>query len=118
MIGEDLQKFSGSRVMRIITIGRLPIRNLPNIENPPFLVINNTLIVIGFDEMMQQNMKTMTMKGVRREITIGPGNSSSPSDFNVQSGPNVSIIHLNDLSKEYLKGAKRVTRNRKFTKKA
>ncbi|GBM52156.1 hypothetical protein AVEN_265629-1 [Araneus ventricosus] len=30
MIGEDLQKFSGSRVMRTIAIGRLPIRNLPN----------------------------------------------------------------------------------------
>ncbi|GBN43470.1 hypothetical protein AVEN_251012-1, partial [Araneus ventricosus] len=29
MIGEDLRKFSGSRVMRTIAIGRLPIRNLP-----------------------------------------------------------------------------------------
>ncbi|GBN68658.1 hypothetical protein AVEN_173827-1 [Araneus ventricosus] len=29
MIDEDLQKFSESRVMRTITIGRLPIRNLP-----------------------------------------------------------------------------------------
>ncbi|GBM64579.1 hypothetical protein AVEN_56552-1 [Araneus ventricosus] len=29
MIGEDLQKFSESRVMRTIAIGRLPIRNLP-----------------------------------------------------------------------------------------
>ncbi|GBN70847.1 hypothetical protein AVEN_189017-1 [Araneus ventricosus] len=29
MIGEDLQKFSGSRVMRTIAIGRLPIRNPP-----------------------------------------------------------------------------------------
>ncbi|GBN90083.1 hypothetical protein AVEN_128255-1 [Araneus ventricosus] len=28
MIGEDLQKFSGSRVMRTIAIGRLPLRNL------------------------------------------------------------------------------------------
>ncbi|GBN99423.1 Metabotropic glutamate receptor 5 [Araneus ventricosus] len=32
MIGDDLQKVSGSRVMRTITIGRLPIRNLPNKE--------------------------------------------------------------------------------------
>ncbi|GBM89671.1 hypothetical protein AVEN_2289-1 [Araneus ventricosus] len=31
MIGEDLQKFSGSRVMRTIAIGRVPIRNLSNI---------------------------------------------------------------------------------------
>ncbi|GBN99334.1 hypothetical protein AVEN_271192-1 [Araneus ventricosus] len=30
MIGEDLQKFSGRRVMRTIAIRRLPIRNLPN----------------------------------------------------------------------------------------
>ncbi|GBN82554.1 hypothetical protein AVEN_145226-1, partial [Araneus ventricosus] len=29
MFGEDLQKFSGSRVMRTIAIGRVPIRNLP-----------------------------------------------------------------------------------------
>ncbi|GBN35212.1 hypothetical protein AVEN_107534-1, partial [Araneus ventricosus] len=29
MIGEDVKKFFGSRVMRTITIGRLPIRNLP-----------------------------------------------------------------------------------------
>ena len=29
MIGEDLQKFSGSRVMRTSAIGRVPIRNLP-----------------------------------------------------------------------------------------
>ena len=29
MIGEDMQKFSGSRVMRISAIGRVPIRNLP-----------------------------------------------------------------------------------------
>ncbi|GBM76882.1 hypothetical protein AVEN_153116-1 [Araneus ventricosus] len=29
MIGEDLQKFSESRVMRTIAIGRDPIRNLP-----------------------------------------------------------------------------------------
>ncbi|GBN13486.1 hypothetical protein AVEN_208214-1 [Araneus ventricosus] len=29
MIGEDLQKFSESRVMRTIAIGRVPIRNLP-----------------------------------------------------------------------------------------
>ncbi|GBO35592.1 hypothetical protein AVEN_191415-1 [Araneus ventricosus] len=28
MIGEDLQKFSESRVMRTIAIGRVPIRNL------------------------------------------------------------------------------------------
>ncbi|GBL98408.1 hypothetical protein AVEN_33376-1 [Araneus ventricosus] len=33
MIGEDLQKFSGSRVTRTIAIGRHPIRNLPKIEN-------------------------------------------------------------------------------------
>ncbi|GBN52663.1 Tubulointerstitial nephritis antigen-like [Araneus ventricosus] len=32
MISEDLQKFSESRVMRTIAIGRLPIRNLPKIE--------------------------------------------------------------------------------------
>ncbi|GBM54247.1 hypothetical protein AVEN_208590-1 [Araneus ventricosus] len=31
-MGEDLQKFSGSRVMRTIAIGRLPIRNLPKIN--------------------------------------------------------------------------------------
>ncbi|GBN24035.1 hypothetical protein AVEN_242395-1 [Araneus ventricosus] len=31
MIGEDLQKFSESRVRRTIAIGRLPIRNLPKI---------------------------------------------------------------------------------------
>ncbi|GBN88764.1 hypothetical protein AVEN_258386-1, partial [Araneus ventricosus] len=31
MIGEDLQKFSDSRVMRTIAIGGLPIRNLPKI---------------------------------------------------------------------------------------
>ena len=30
MIGEDLQKFSGTRVMRTSAIGRIPIRNLPN----------------------------------------------------------------------------------------
>ncbi|GBO43431.1 hypothetical protein AVEN_121068-1 [Araneus ventricosus] len=30
MIDEDLQKFSESRVMRTIAIGRVPIRNLPN----------------------------------------------------------------------------------------
>ncbi|GBM84238.1 hypothetical protein AVEN_181089-1 [Araneus ventricosus] len=30
MIGEDLQKFFESPVMRSITIGRLPIWNLPN----------------------------------------------------------------------------------------
>ncbi|GBN14823.1 hypothetical protein AVEN_37134-1, partial [Araneus ventricosus] len=30
MIGEDLQKFSESRVMGTIAIGRLPTRNLPN----------------------------------------------------------------------------------------
>ncbi|GBM09884.1 hypothetical protein AVEN_241210-1 [Araneus ventricosus] len=29
MIGEDLQKFSESRVMKTIAIGRVPIRNLP-----------------------------------------------------------------------------------------
>ncbi|GBO18432.1 hypothetical protein AVEN_16383-1 [Araneus ventricosus] len=29
MIGEDMQKFSESRVMRTIAIGRVPIRNLP-----------------------------------------------------------------------------------------
>ncbi|GBL85613.1 hypothetical protein AVEN_193083-1 [Araneus ventricosus] len=29
MIDEDLQKFSESRVMRTIAIGRVPIRNLP-----------------------------------------------------------------------------------------
>ncbi|GBN98929.1 hypothetical protein AVEN_80372-1 [Araneus ventricosus] len=29
MIGEDLQKFSGSRVMRTIAIVGVPIRNLP-----------------------------------------------------------------------------------------
>ena len=29
MFGEDLQKFSGSRVMRTFTAGRVPIRNLP-----------------------------------------------------------------------------------------
>ncbi|GBO04628.1 hypothetical protein AVEN_116661-1 [Araneus ventricosus] len=33
MIGEDLQKFSESRVMRTIAIGRVPIRNLP--KNKP-----------------------------------------------------------------------------------
>ncbi|GBL84808.1 hypothetical protein AVEN_93841-1 [Araneus ventricosus] len=33
MIGEDLQKFSGSRVMRTIAIGRVPIRNLPKMAN-------------------------------------------------------------------------------------
>ncbi|GBN96627.1 hypothetical protein AVEN_98908-1 [Araneus ventricosus] len=32
MIGEDLQKFSESRVMRTIAIGRVPIRNLPKIR--------------------------------------------------------------------------------------
>ncbi|GBM26112.1 hypothetical protein AVEN_87267-1 [Araneus ventricosus] len=30
MIGEDLQKISGKRVMRTIAIDRVPIRNLPN----------------------------------------------------------------------------------------
>ncbi|GBN73140.1 hypothetical protein AVEN_34129-1 [Araneus ventricosus] len=30
MIGEDLQKFSGSRVIRTIAIGRVPMMNLPN----------------------------------------------------------------------------------------
>ncbi|GBN10013.1 hypothetical protein AVEN_211181-1 [Araneus ventricosus] len=34
MIGEDLQKFSASRVMRTITIGRVPISNLPKIVRP------------------------------------------------------------------------------------
>ncbi|GBN03444.1 hypothetical protein AVEN_65363-1 [Araneus ventricosus] len=41
MIGEDLQKFSESRVMRTIAIGRVPIRNLPNrvpIRNLPKMV--------------------------------------------------------------------------------
>ena len=32
MIGEDLQKFSGSRVMRTSAIGRVPIRNLPKMK--------------------------------------------------------------------------------------
>ncbi|GBN45955.1 hypothetical protein AVEN_201525-1 [Araneus ventricosus] len=32
MIDEDLQKFSESRVMRTIAIGRLPIRNLPKMN--------------------------------------------------------------------------------------
>ncbi|GBN00080.1 hypothetical protein AVEN_69854-1, partial [Araneus ventricosus] len=29
MIGDDPQKFSGSRVMRTIAIGRVPVSNLP-----------------------------------------------------------------------------------------
>ncbi|GBO04175.1 hypothetical protein AVEN_138887-1 [Araneus ventricosus] len=36
MIGEDPQKFSESRVMRTIAIGRLPIRNLPKNFNSVF----------------------------------------------------------------------------------
>ncbi|GBN06748.1 hypothetical protein AVEN_266956-1 [Araneus ventricosus] len=32
VIGEDMQKLSGSRVMRTIAIGRVPIRNLPDIN--------------------------------------------------------------------------------------
>ncbi|GBN11442.1 hypothetical protein AVEN_38195-1 [Araneus ventricosus] len=32
MIDEDLQKFSESRVMRTIAIGRVPIRNLPKTD--------------------------------------------------------------------------------------
>ncbi|GBO08835.1 hypothetical protein AVEN_35967-1 [Araneus ventricosus] len=32
MIDEDLQKFSESRVMRTIAIGKLPIRNLPKMN--------------------------------------------------------------------------------------
>ncbi|GBM15149.1 hypothetical protein AVEN_242187-1 [Araneus ventricosus] len=31
-------------------------------ENPLVLVINNSLVVIGFDEMTPQNNRTMTMK--------------------------------------------------------
>ncbi|GBM38224.1 hypothetical protein AVEN_8285-1 [Araneus ventricosus] len=44
-----------------------------HIENPPVLVINNSLIGIGFDEKKPQNMKTVTMKkrrDARKEITI------------------------------------------------
>ncbi|GBL91417.1 hypothetical protein AVEN_136920-1 [Araneus ventricosus] len=32
------------------------------LEKPPVLVINNSLVVIGFDEMTPQNMRAMTMK--------------------------------------------------------
>ncbi|GBN06640.1 hypothetical protein AVEN_264552-1 [Araneus ventricosus] len=40
MIGEDLQKFSRSRVMRTIAIGRVPIRNLPKSQLSHFLLTN------------------------------------------------------------------------------
>ncbi|GBN40007.1 hypothetical protein AVEN_21963-1 [Araneus ventricosus] len=41
MIGEDLQIFFQTRIMRIIAIGTLPIRNLPkNMPNFHILVIN------------------------------------------------------------------------------
>ncbi|GBM26756.1 hypothetical protein AVEN_175907-1 [Araneus ventricosus] len=44
MIGEDIQKFSGSRVMRTIAIGRLPIRNLPKMQ---FSTISEKLDIHG-----------------------------------------------------------------------
>ena len=41
MIGEDLQKFFGSRVMRISAIGRVPIRNLPKMNSKYFKTVKN-----------------------------------------------------------------------------
>ncbi|GBL89246.1 hypothetical protein AVEN_225792-1 [Araneus ventricosus] len=33
-----------------------------HIEHPPFLVINNLLLVISFNERIPENMRTMAMK--------------------------------------------------------
>ncbi|GBO20579.1 hypothetical protein AVEN_111494-1 [Araneus ventricosus] len=48
MIGEDLQKFSGSRVMRTIAIGRVPIRNLPKIKRATLYSESSKLSCEGF----------------------------------------------------------------------
>ncbi|GBM26366.1 hypothetical protein AVEN_239364-1 [Araneus ventricosus] len=68
MIGEDLQKFSESRVMRTIAIGRVPIRNLPKKTRgvlPPSLgprgSARHIIIVVAFTI-------TLTLFSLRREI--------------------------------------------------
>ncbi|GBM98715.1 hypothetical protein AVEN_117121-1 [Araneus ventricosus] len=55
------------------------------IENPPVVAINNSLAVIGFNEMTQQNMGTMMIKRAQTiEITINPRKSASPSQFKIR----------------------------------
>ncbi|GBN75229.1 hypothetical protein AVEN_247835-1 [Araneus ventricosus] len=52
MIGEDMEKFSESRVMRTIAIGRVPIRNLPNLSHLRF----RNFIVRNPDELNNLKM--------------------------------------------------------------
>ncbi|GBM54674.1 hypothetical protein AVEN_121549-1 [Araneus ventricosus] len=73
MIGEDLQKFSESRVMRTIAIGRVPIRNLPNFgpsKEMPANLLNNANWNPGFDFLLcQEDVSLHSVATISPEIT-------------------------------------------------
>ncbi|GBL75203.1 hypothetical protein AVEN_72629-1 [Araneus ventricosus] len=79
-------------------------------ENMLVLVISNSLVMIGFDEMAPQNMKNMTMKKDQKKNHHVPKKLCKPLYLrrSVQCthravNPLISITHMKGLSNDCLK---------------
>ncbi|GBM57256.1 hypothetical protein AVEN_58574-1 [Araneus ventricosus] len=75
MIGEDLQKFSESRVMRTIAIGRVPIRNLPKIDSTDDrqifqLSTKNGLSTLKISKRSAKKLNMSQFGGILNQILI------------------------------------------------
>ncbi|GBM59466.1 hypothetical protein AVEN_183211-1 [Araneus ventricosus] len=73
----------------------------------PVIVINNSLVVIGFDEMSPQNKKAMTMKRCPKRNLHQPRKLCKPfilydDQSNTVLNP-VGVIHTDDFTNECLK---------------
>ncbi|GBN46335.1 hypothetical protein AVEN_117290-1, partial [Araneus ventricosus] len=80
-----------------------------HIENPPFLVINNSLVLISFDEMTPQNMRAMTVKRYHHQpMKLCKPFVLSEDQSNITLNLLMSITHMNGLSNVCMKTKNRL----------
>ncbi|GBN12700.1 hypothetical protein AVEN_38599-1 [Araneus ventricosus] len=79
-------------------------------ENPLVLVINNSLVVIGFDEMTPQNKMTMTEKRGQKRNHHQLKKLCKPleeNQSNTMLNLSTSIMHKNGMCNECLNASKK-----------